>query len=934
MDDPERRSFLASLPDDPPGLREELSSLLEHSRRSASFLDRPLPERLARANGIRERPARLVAGERVGDYEILAFVARGGAGEVYRARQGSLGREVALKVLPSASFSRAQGERFLRGAREVAGVTHPHLVEVFDAGEDRERGLLFFSMRFVDGATLQERLEELVARGSPPDRVELRSIVERLREVSEAASALHRRALVHRDVKPSNVLLDRQGPEPWSGAAVLVDYGLVRSVDREDQLSTLWTTPAYSAPEVLTRGNVDARADVFAIGLCLYDILGGWLPSGRPGNPAEGLPRLARVRRGAVDAELDAVIAQAIDPIPELRYPDARSLAGDLSSWLEGRPVSARRRSWWGCAHAWVRRHPGRALRGIARGAALALLLSLVSIAVLFVRSVVEGARAVRVAWADGDLSLLIGAETVLPDWLESWVVSREASRALHSIRADDSEPISLVRRELLEHGSGKAMLLAARYLERDGLALHSFLTRFLAAAMRNGATAADRSAAVRLAARLFTDRPDYAPEELTASAPLREALEAMLEREASGDDVLCVLSALSGCGNAESLSRLASRLSTNAWANDGEMLRLLLRSLEWNLLRSQACGFARAAAAADLERLLVDARDAVLSAPLSGTVLGNPLTGALGDLFVAVAVTQRAAGIPPSTVSADRLLPDPVLLAAARRSPSFQEAPRGPPPLSLVAPAERAGRQGILSALMDEARAEREGRDLVAGLPGNPGEAFDLGLSLGREWLRGRRPNWANDEDSRLGAFFEREHDPLEEMGTARTDASRWLARWNFMAIPCEVSGTASRVATRCARQESDEVSGYLKLGTFGVSEVRMTFGLDASSETVPSFHLLWQKSTRFLLPGSGTPKLEVDLDGRIVATGITAAYLSDGEISLVLSVPSDERAREHAVAVRLLADADAPVRLYEAWVTESIPGTVAQSEPDPDAR
>lgn len=297
-------------------------------------------------------------------YEILREIGRGGMGTVYLARQLALDRVVALKVLPhSIGLSPRSRPRFLAEARALAKVEHEHIVaihRIVDAGE-----VLAFEMEYVDGPSLQQLLDHLRAHreatGAAPtlqqvaERLQLplaelgarhlmQFFVRLLAKVAAALGAVHQASLIHRDVKPANILLRR------NGQPVLVDFGLVRLTGREISRSGSFAgTPAYSAPEQL-RGDTDIgpTADVYGLGVTLYECLTLATPfAGRTTTDQlrrieEGrCPPLRRVAPG-VPRDLETIVARAMEVDAARRYPHASAVADDLQRLLDLQPIQAR----------------------------------------------------------------------------------------------------------------------------------------------------------------------------------------------------------------------------------------------------------------------------------------------------------------------------------------------------------------------------------------------------------------------------------------------------------------------------------------------------------------------------------------------------------------------------------------------------------------
>ncbi|HZN40543.1 MAG TPA: protein kinase [Planctomycetota bacterium] len=311
-----------------------------------------------------------VAGRRVGSrpslggYEIVRELGRGGMGTVYLARQEALDREVALKVLPhSFGLSAASRQRFLEEARALARVKHEHIVDIHRIVDDGE--LLAFEMEFVDGPSLQSLLEALRAHrsrtGTPAGLAEVSEVlgipaaqlgarnltqffVRLVLKVARALATVHAAGFVHRDVKPSNVLLRRNG-EP-----VLVDFGLVRLHSLEiSHAGNFAGTPVYSSPEQL-RGEttVGPATDVYSLAVTLYECLTLVTPfAGRTTTEllyrieSGSFPPLRHLAPGA-PRDLETIVAHAMEVDPLRRYGDAGALADDLQRLLELLPITAR----------------------------------------------------------------------------------------------------------------------------------------------------------------------------------------------------------------------------------------------------------------------------------------------------------------------------------------------------------------------------------------------------------------------------------------------------------------------------------------------------------------------------------------------------------------------------------------------------------------
>ena len=270
----------------------------------------------------------ITSGVEIAGYRVEELVGRGGMGEVYRARDGRLERNVALKILaPRYADDDAFRERLLRESRLAASLDHPNVVPVYDAGEV-DAGF-YLAMRYVEGADLRAVLRREGAL--PPARA-----VEIVSQVAGALDAAHARGLVHRDVKPSNVLLDERGH------CYLVDFGLAQDVsDRGPAVDgSLLGTLDYVAPEQIRGDEVDAAADVYALGCMLFECLTSEVPFRRASEVAtiyahlEDAPPSASAQRPALPADIDAVLTRAMAKEPAERHPNCAALVADASAAL------------------------------------------------------------------------------------------------------------------------------------------------------------------------------------------------------------------------------------------------------------------------------------------------------------------------------------------------------------------------------------------------------------------------------------------------------------------------------------------------------------------------------------------------------------------------------------------------------------------------
>jgi serine/threonine protein kinase len=296
--------------------------------------------------------------EELGDYELLEEVGRGGQGVVFRARQKSLNRIVALKVLSLGQWaSKTYLKRFRREAEAAAHLDHPCIVPIYEVGE--RDGSCYFSMKFIEGGQLDE-----VLRREP---MSTRQAAELIAKVARTVHYAHEHGIVHRDIKPGNVLLDKQG-EPH-----LTDFGLARLVESESTVThtmEVMGTPSYMAPEQAVGNNaaVSSATDVYGLGAVLYHLLTRHPPFAG-GTTFETVrlvldtePRSPRLLNPKINRELCTICLKCLEKDPKHRYVSALALAEDLEHWLKHEPIHAKRSGFSTHARKWVRRNPTSAL--------------------------------------------------------------------------------------------------------------------------------------------------------------------------------------------------------------------------------------------------------------------------------------------------------------------------------------------------------------------------------------------------------------------------------------------------------------------------------------------------------------------------------------------------------------------------------------------
>jgi tetratricopeptide (TPR) repeat protein len=450
---PPREEFLARHPE----LADELDACLAALRFIGRAAEGPrsVAVEVAAAQAMEEAPGRL------GDFRLIREAGRGGMGVVYEAEQVSLGRRVALKVLPfAATMDPRQLQRFHNEARAAAALDHPHIVHVYAVG--CERAVHFYAMQFIDGQTLAALVADLRRAGGKPvgpaarattphvpgqaapaadttpraaastergprDRAHFRRAAEWGIQAAEALDHAHQLGIVHRDVKPANLLVDGRGGL-W-----VTDFGLahIQSDARLTMTGDLVGTLRYMSPEqaLAKRVVVDHRTDVYSLGATLYELL--TLEPAFSGSDRQELlrqiafeePRPPRRVSKAVPVELETIVLKAMEKNPAERYATARELADDLRRFLADEPIRARPAGVVRRLRKWGRRHRAAVVAG-AVVASLTLVL-LGGFAGLLLQRRADAEREAQQALAEAE------RHVQQAHWPEAWAAARRAEGLL-----------------------------------------------------------------------------------------------------------------------------------------------------------------------------------------------------------------------------------------------------------------------------------------------------------------------------------------------------------------------------------------------------------------------------------------------------------------------------------------------------------------------
>ncbi len=329
-----RESYFAAHAIDP-AVRREVESLLAHDSFSSDTLQAPIAE-LA-ADALPDSPAD-VQPRRCGPYQLMQLIGRGGMGAVFRAERvdGEVRQQVAVKLMQGGAGDPLQRQRFLQERQILAGLSHPNIASLLDAGHTAD-GQPYFVLELVEGRPIDEFCEGLTARRK----------IELFLQVCDAVSFAHTRFVVHRDIKPGNILVTA------GGVPKLLDFGIAKMLGFDAGVTLTWQrvmTPAYGSPEQATGGQITTASDTYSLGAVLYKLLTGHAPLEIDGASPEALlaavrthdaPRASRWN-SELKGDLDAILSKALRGEPGERYATVEQLSGDLRSYLHWMPVRAR----------------------------------------------------------------------------------------------------------------------------------------------------------------------------------------------------------------------------------------------------------------------------------------------------------------------------------------------------------------------------------------------------------------------------------------------------------------------------------------------------------------------------------------------------------------------------------------------------------------
>lgn len=352
----DRSEFVANACGDDPELRTEVNSLLSESI-AAEALESNALEHL-------EPTEDKLINTQIGKYRLIELIGTGGMGRVYLAERadGAFEQKVALKLIRRGLDSKEIQRRFVTERQILASLEHPNIAHLIDGGTTND-GLPFLVMEYVEGTPLISYADA--------NSLDLEPRLDLFREVCSAVSFAHQKLVIHRDLKPQNVLITN------NGKAKLLDFGiakLVKTEGTETRTQTFAFTPDYASPEQIRGENLSTATDIYSLGVILYELLTGSRPFrfedknigeiiATSSNTTPAAPSIANQRSKVKDlrslnADLDNIVLKALQKEPERRYASVEQFSDDISRYLKGQPVSARSDTWSYRAEKFARRNP------------------------------------------------------------------------------------------------------------------------------------------------------------------------------------------------------------------------------------------------------------------------------------------------------------------------------------------------------------------------------------------------------------------------------------------------------------------------------------------------------------------------------------------------------------------------------------------------
>ncbi|MHC4101063.1 MAG: WD40 repeat domain-containing serine/threonine protein kinase [Planctomycetota bacterium] len=376
----ERAEFVARECDGDTALRAEIETLLAADARASGFLEPPT----GGAGGADD----VMAGKRIGQYRVVRLIGSGGMGSVFEAMQDHPKRSVALKIIKSGFAPPSALRRFAHEADILARLRHAGIAQVYEAGthEDTAGPVPFFAMEYITGAkTITEFAEE--------NRLPTRDRLELFACVCDAVHHGHQRGVIHRDLKPGNIVVDA------SGQPKVIDFGVARATDADMTIASLHTdvgqlvgTLRYMSPEQCEgdSGEIDVRSDVYALGVVLYELLSGQLPYDLSTTSPFDIPRMIRDidarRLSSIDrtlhGDVDTIVLKALEKDRERRYQSVADLGRDIRRYLDNEPIEAKRDSGWYVLRKTLSRH--KAVVAVACAFLVLVIGSAVALGVLY----------------------------------------------------------------------------------------------------------------------------------------------------------------------------------------------------------------------------------------------------------------------------------------------------------------------------------------------------------------------------------------------------------------------------------------------------------------------------------------------------------------------------------------------------------------------